>query len=318
MPSEQPRKRGKLLRMPKPRTLVQKRLLDAADLLRNDEAEVTFQHSVFCQVSLPYRDPSSDVRVWTREQGQVSIRIEAGHVKGHRPGEWLPIGLPFGPKPRLIMAYLNGEALRTKSPEIETDATLTAFVKRLLGYDPNGFEIRSFRDQLGRLSAANFRIAMVSAEDRMRLVQTHIVSEFEIWGSDERQRVLWPSVVRLSWEYYDSLTRHAVPLDERAIGALSHSAMALDLYAWLAQRLHRIPKPHRQLVPWVSLKEQFGHGYGAMFKFRQVFLQALRQVLVGYEAAKIEVNGKGLVLHTSPPPVAKTGVVVQLPPPSAS
>ena len=49
-----------------------------------------------------------------------------------------------------------------------------------------------------------------------------------------------------------------------------------------------------------------------------MFLLALRQVHLVYQAAKLEVNGKGLVLHTSPPPVAKTGVVVELPPPSAS
>ena len=98
---------------------------------------------------------------------------------------------------------------------------------------------------------------------------TQIVSGFDLWfPKDDRQRVLWPSTVSLSHDYFESLQRHAVPLDERALAALSHSAMALDLYAWLAQRLHRIPKPHRQLVPWVALKDQFGQGYGAMCKFR--------------------------------------------------
>jgi len=144
------------------------------------------------------------------------------------------------------------------------------------------------------------------------------VSEFEIWGSDERQRVLWPSTVSLSHAYFESLQRHAVPLDERALVVLAHSAMALDLYAWLAQRLHRIPKPHRQLVPWVALWDQFGQGYARLRKFREKFLQALRQVHVVYPAAKLEVNGKGLLLYTSPPPVTKTGTVLQLPPPSAS
>ena len=81
----------------------------------------------------------------------------------------------------------------------------------------------------------------------------------------------------------------------------------------MAHRLHRIPKPHRQLVPWVSLHAQFGPEYGRLRRFRQVFLQALRQVCVVYPAAKLEVNGKGLLLHTSPPPVAKIGVVIQLP-----
>jgi hypothetical protein len=52
-----------------------------------------------------------------------------------------------------------------------------------------------------------------------------------------------------------------------------------------------------------------------MFKLRQVFLQALCQVHVVYLAAKLDMNGKGLMLYTSSPPVAKTGVVVKLPAP---
>ena len=62
---------------------------------------------------------------------------------------------------------------------------------------------------------------------------------------------------------------------------------------------------------------KFGQEYDRIRKFREKFLQALRQVRVVYSAAKIEVNRQGLLLYTSPPPVAKTGVVVQLPPPSA-
>ena len=62
----------------------------------------------------------------------------------------------------------------------------------------------------------------------------------------------------------------------------------------MAQRLHRIPKPHRQLVPWVALKEQFGQDYDRVRKFREVFLQALRQVHLVYPTAKLDVNAKGL------------------------
>jgi hypothetical protein len=142
-----------------------------------------------------------------------------------------------------------------------------------------------------------------------------VVSGFDLWmPKDHRQRVLWPSTVWLSLDYFASLRTHAVPLDERAIGALSHSAMGLDIYAWLAQRLHRIPKPHRQMILWIALQEQFGSDYARIRKFREVFMVALRQVHAVYPAAKIDVLPRGLLLHTSPPPVTKTGVVVQLPP----
>ena len=105
-----------------------------------------------------------------------------------------------------------------------------------------------------------------------------------------------------------------MPLGERAIGALSQSATARDVYAWLAQRLHRIPKPHRHLVPWIAVKDQFGSDFARIRKFREKFMVAMRQVNAVYPAAKIDVLPRGLLLHTSPPPVAKTGVVVRLPP----
>ena len=119
----------------------------------------------------------------------------------------------------------------------------------------------------------------------------------------DRQRVLWPSTVRLSEEYFQSLARHAVPLNEDAIAALSHSAMALDVYAWLAQRLHRIPRGKPQFIPWKSLKDQFGCGYKRMNKFREVFLKALGQVHTQYRGARIDLDNRGMTLHHSPPPI---------------
>ena len=58
-----------------------------------------------------------------------------------------------------------------------------------------------------------------------------VVTAFELWAyNDDRQRVLWPSTIRLNSDYFESLQNHAVPLDERALGALAHSALALDIY----------------------------------------------------------------------------------------
>jgi hypothetical protein len=55
------------------------------------------------------------------------------------------------------------------------------------------------------------------------------------------QRVLWPSTVYPSQQYFQSLGKHAVPLDIRVVAVLASSSMALDIYACLAQRLHRVP-----------------------------------------------------------------------------
>jgi hypothetical protein len=41
-------------------------------------------------------------------------------------------------------------------------------------------------------------------------------------------------VIELTPKFFASLTEFAVPLDARALAALKHSALALDVYTWLA------------------------------------------------------------------------------------
>jgi hypothetical protein len=140
---------------------------------------------------------------------------------------------------------------------------------------------------------------------------SHIVTAFDLWfPKDDRQRVLWPSTVRLSLDYFDSLTRHAVPLDERAIAGLSHSALGLDLYCWLAQRLHRVDPAKPAFIPWTALRDQFGWHYGRLRKFREVFCLTLDGVLTQYRDARVILDGRGLTLQNSPPPVRRRLSVV--------
>ena len=296
----------------KPLSKVKRRGIKVSvDIAMDPPEEIAFQHTVLCQTSMPYRNPGNNIRVWDREQGNVSLRINAGDAQNPDTGEWIELGLPFGAKPRLVLAHLNAEALKQDSPLIEVEESMTAFVRRIqnsLKKDksgPNGYEIRSFKDHLGRLSAAIIRLA-VRTEERAIQVNSQIVTAFDLWfPANEQQRVLWPSTIRLSEDYFNSLQKHAVPLDERALGALSHSAMALDIYAWLAQRLHRIPAGRPQFIPWAAVKDQFGQGYARMNKFKEKFRIAMKQVLIQYQAANVEEDGRGLTLRNSTPPVTK-------------
>ena len=259
---------------------------------------------------MPYRNPGDTVREWERQQGTVSLLIEADRAKHPRTGEWIKLGLPFGPKPRLILAHLNAEALRQGSPSIEVEDSLTGFVRRIQQRPPTGPEIRVFKDQLARLAAATIRMAVLR-EGHAVTLKRDIIQAFDLWlQKDEHPRVLWPSTIRLSTDYYASLLNHAVPWDERALAALAHNALALDVYAWLAQRLPRIPTGKPQHVSWVALKEQFGQGYNRVRAVRHVFLQALWLVSTQYPAANIMADDGGLVLRHSLPPVPPRFVAV--------
>jgi hypothetical protein len=225
-------------------------------------------------------------------------------------GSFIELGLPFGAKPRLILAHINTEALLTKSPEIETDRSLTAFVSRLR-LASHGRNMRTIKDQLSRLSACTIRLGLIK-DGHAVTVNSQIVTAFDLWfPKDDRQRVLWPTTIRLSLDYFESLMGHAVPLNEQALVALSHSAMALDIYAWLAQRLHRIPAGKSALVPWTALQSQFGWHYEEIRMFRRAFKIALAQVHTQYREARFDVGEQGMKLWTSSPPVSKRIILVQ-------
>jgi hypothetical protein len=288
-------------------------LLDGAVATTTDPDAILYAHTVMCQTGLPYRNPGADVRMWERQNGHVHLRIKAGEAMHPELCRLVDLGLPFGPKPRLILAHLNAEALRQCSPEIEVDQSLTAFVKRLR-LDPGGRTISTIKDQLARLAASHITLGIMRGGEAVT-INSQIVTAFNLWfPKDDRQRVLWPSTVRLSADYFDSLARHAVPLHDRALMALSGSAMGIDVYCWLAQRLHRIAPGKSVFIPWPVLQAQFGWHYDRLDNFKRIFRQTICLVHSQYRAAQIELDGRGITLrHSSPPVKGRTSVVKSIP-----
>lgn len=290
--------------MPEHLTLTsrQAKLIDASARIRAEPpARIDFLHTVQCQCGIPYKNPGDDVREWDRTQGNAVLRIEAGSaldVTGH----FVKLGLPYGEKPRLVLIHLASEAVRTGEPNIDVEDSMTGFA-RSLRIETNGHHLRMLKDQLARLASATVRMGFVE-EGRAVQFNTQIVSAFDLWFPKQPdQRVLWPSTVRLSEEYFQSLGRHAVPLDHRAVGALASSSMALDTYVWLAQRLHRISTRKPQFIAWDSLHQQFGQGFARVRDFRRCFLQTLRHVQSAYPDARLDADEKGVSLYNSKPPV---------------
>lgn len=136
------------------------------------------------------------------------------------------------------------------------------------------------------------------------------IERFSAWSNPnagkEGELDLEPGVIVLSHQFFDSLREHAVPLDPRAVTALQKSSLALDLYTWLAHRLHRIDRLSGERVTWVSLRGQFGQEYGTDKNFRRKLTESLRAVRAVYTEARIDEVEGALVLLPSPPPVPKT------------
>ena len=94
-------------------TPIQRRLLDTvvAQAEEPDLRSLLYQHSVFCQTSLPYRNPGDEARTWERSNGDVQLEVIAGKAMHPDLGRFVPVGLPFGPKCRMVLMHINQRAL---------------------------------------------------------------------------------------------------------------------------------------------------------------------------------------------------------------
>ena len=282
------------------------KLLDASTDIAIDPPELgedlAFTHAIFCQVGLPRS--KVDGREFMRQSGAAWINVQAGYLdEGSGPVEQ-PI--PYGALPRLAMAHVSTYAVRHKTAEIPIGDSAAQFMRFMGITNDGGKRYAALRKQMHALAACRLQIG-----HRGRTFNGQPVEQFDAWidNRDTGQRVLWPGLMTLSEHFFRSLVEAAVPLDLRALHALTGSALALDVYAWLAHRLHRI-EGRGVVLHWKSLREQFAQEYAGKDPdkdFKKAFLPALRAALAVYPQAQVRQVKGGLLLLGSPPPIPYKG-----------
>ena len=284
-----------------------RRLVDASlSISEIDTERPEYLHALLCQLGLP-RSRQED-RKFYRASGKVSMMLEAGSIATGR-GQWKELPLPYGTHPRLVLYHLCSEAVRTQSNVIDVGGSLREFLGRV-GIGIGGQSFNRFKDQMTALSVCRMTLAMFT-DQRVKQITTSPIRSFEAWlHPDPAQGQLWPDTIELHPDFFETLAEHAVPLDPRAIGALQHSALALDIYTWLAHRLHRVRAPNGVKLSWGNLREQFGQEYKTAKDFKKKFRPALFKVQTAYPTARLEEEIGGIRLFSSPPPVPKTRIVV--------
>jgi hypothetical protein len=204
---------------------------------------------------------------------------------------------------------MSSEAVRTKSRTIDVGNSVRSFIDRL-GLSYNSRTLKLFKQQIQWLAAMHMTIAF-PREGRVATAKFDPIQKFDGWLSlDPSQKSLWTDTIELTEAFYETLVEHAVPLDPRAINAVQGSALALDVYTWLAHRLCRVKEASGTPLYWHSLKEQFGQEYGDKRDFKREFRKALGKAISVYPEAKIEAVRGGIKLLPSPPPIPKTQVVI--------
>lgn len=283
----------------------------AAEIMQDPPDRADFLHTVMCQVGLPRSQ--TDQRTFERQSGHVSILLEAGKL--WNGADWIEQPLPYGTTPRLVMVHVSSEAIRTQQRSIEIGDSIRQFLTSLGMQTSGGARggYTALRKQMEALAACRLTLGM-HAEGRVVTMDAKPIKRFEAWlQHDGSQRTLWPGVLELSEDFFNTLATHAVPLDYRALASLKHSALALDIYTWLAHRLCRVKNAQGTKLSWTNLREQFGQEYANSKNFKKKFRHALHQVLTVYPDAHIEDVIGGLVLHQSRPPLSPTMVSFAVP-----
>lgn len=276
----------------------------AAAYLADEDSGLGFAYSGWAQCALPHKRLPDDA-AWGIAAEKVKLMVEPGRRQivdpdGQHHFEF--VGVPFGSHARLILLYLQTEALRTGHREVELGGSMRQWLARV-GIPAGGMTGKSVRDQAERISRCKLTFDIQTGAHASGLVQQTIVDRALFIESDEGgQGRLSLETAKLSEGFFEQLRRHPVPLEEAAIKALSNNAPALDVYLWLAYRLHVLSGS--KLITWQALKGQFGAGFSKLYHFKNKFPGTLALATAVYPDAKIEIVEAGVILRPSRPPVA--------------
>jgi hypothetical protein len=268
--------------------------IETAFAVLSDEAQrIGIMHAGFAMTALPHKDMSETV--WIREGGNIRLRVESG-----ADANATMVGIPFGSIARMILLYLQSEAVKTRSRDIELGRSMNHWLKTM-GVDNGGKTYKLVREQSKRLSLCRLTFYRI-ASGGTQVTNGSFVRDAILPAEDSSDQLsLWREVVRLDEGFYQSLIDHPMPLQEAAIRMIGGRSMAIDVYIWLAYRLHQLSKPTP--ITWAAIFQQFGAGFAHIRQFRAKFRDTLALALAAYPDAHVIEEEAGLLLYPSPPPV---------------
>lgn len=249
-----------------------------------------FMARALTQATMPHK--KTDETRFSRVNGSFEMSIVA-------LGKY---GLPYGSIPRLLMAWVTTEAVRTKNRDLVLGQSLSDFMRELDMVPTGGRwgSITRLREQMNRLFSS--AVSARYSDDTRDMGANFVLAEkYDLWWHPKSVETvsMWESKLLLSQSFYDEITQAPVPIDLRVLKALRRSPMALDIYPWLTYRLSYLKRT--TIIPWAALQLQFGADYKVTRQFKAAFIEHLKTVLLMYTEAKVQPTDAGLELRPSPP-----------------
>lgn len=283
-------------------------------------ADMGFMARLLTLCSLPRTNPGDRLQ-YKRQNGPYKLIMIAGGDNK----------LPYGNLPRLLLAWVCTEAVKTQDRKLILGPSLASFMRELgIRSDSGGSrgDRTRLKNQIDRLF--HCRVDLIY-EDQHKKRATHgnVAKETMLWWDyrEPHQDTLWNSWILLGEELFNEVIAHPVPLDMRILKAMRRSPLGLDLYMWLSYKTHslyqnRIENLRRQqtgsntmrlkeieVLSWPRLYMQFGanpeHASDNVVvqSFRKDFLRELRKLKICWNSLDYEKREGALAVNACLPSV---------------
>ena len=263
-------------------------------------ADRGFMARMMALCSLPRTNPGNQIR-YIRQNGPFALVMTAGGKSR----------LPFGNFPRLLLAWVSTEAVRTQSRVLVLGDSLSEFMRELGVYSSAGGVANRLRNQMDRLF--NAHVSLIYEDDlRKATVNSLIARRTEFWWNPKRpdESTLWESKIELSGDFFNEIIHHPVPLDMNTLTALKRSSLGLDLYLWLTYRTFALRAPLR--LSWRQVYRQFGvdparaSDKRTVQNFRCEVLRELKKIKLAWPGLNYTTAPGVLILLPSAPAIPPT------------
>ena len=269
------------------------------------QPDLGFMARMLALCSLPRTNPGNQHQ-YKRVNGPYKLILS-------RTGEYR---LPFGNLPRLLLAWVTTEAVRTQSRVLVLGDSLAEFMRALGVYSNSGRVHTRLHNQINRLFNSHVRLVYKDERGESSM-SSSVADRTEFWWNERKpdQPVLWDSKIRLGEDFFNEIINHPVPLDMNTLTALKRSTLGLDLYLWLVYRTFALRAPLR--LSWPALYRQFGVDPAkssdkvTVQNFRRKVLRELKKIKIAWPELnyRIERGTRGeksgtLTLNPSAPQIA--------------
>lgn len=273
------------------------RQVDRLVAAREAEPDLGFMARLMALCALPRTNPGRR-KEYVRSNGPYTLVMTAGYNNR----------LPYGNLPRLLLAWVSTEAVRTQRRTLILGRSLSEFMRKVGIFDDGGAMRRRLRSQIDRLFGCQIEL-IEERRDVKRFIASRIADRGEFWWDVKRPDapVLWDSKIELGEKFFREIIHRPVPLDMNILMAIKRSTLGLDLYMWLSYRTFTLKKV--TAIRWRDLYRQFGvdpskaNDKLTVNNFRKKSLRELKKIKTAWGDLRYDTARGVLIVMPSVPSI---------------